>query len=226
MRALFLLALVALSATPLGERIYGDIYEWENLTKVQGAVVRIYANSSMLLQEVVSSPYSIALSPGAYRIEVSWRSRGGEELSAEENFTLPEGAEVRMDLLLLPGVEEIIGEVGEPRLLEEGFAPPSVPAPPPDITPFIIGALAVLVAILVLIYLFRRRGKPSRMEVEFNDKLKLLALAQEAGAVKQSELVARTGWSRAKVSMLLGELERERRITREKIGREKIVRVV
>lgn len=222
-----LFAAVLLAGVASGERIHGDIYEWENLSKVSGAVARVYANGSLLHQEVVSSPYSLTLPPGAYRVEVSWRTKGGEELSAEENVTLPAGADVRLDLLLLPRLEEIVGGAEEPRLLEEGFAPPSAPAQTqPDIIPFVAGALIALALILALIYFFRARGRPSRKEIEFNDKLRVLAFIQEKGAVRQSELAAKTGWSRAKVSMLLAELEREKRIAREKIGREKIVRAV
>ncbi|MEM4389436.1 MAG: hypothetical protein QXG98_02130 [Candidatus Micrarchaeia archaeon] len=225
MRAFFLFA-VLLAGTVSAERIYGDIYEWENLSKVSGVVVRVYANGSLLRQEVVSSPYALTLPAGSYRIEMSWR-RAGEELSAEENITLQPGTELRLDFLLLPAIEEIVGVAKEPTLLEEGFAPPSMPAQlQPDIIPCVAGALVVLALILALIYLFRARGRPSAKELEFNDKLRLLALIQERGAVRQSELVAMTGWSRAKVSMLLGELERERSITRQKTGREKIVRAV
>lgn len=49
------------------------------------------------------------------------------------------------------------------------------------------------------------------------------ALRERGGRIKQSTLVARTGWSASKVSRLLTEMEARGTIERVRAGREKVV---
>lgn len=78
---------------------------------------------------------------------------------------------------------------------------------------YVAGFLLVLLALGY--YFFRRRGKPEEIE---DDKKKVLDLIRKKEGIIQKEIVDITGFSKAKVSMIISSLEKDGLIRKERLG--------
>lgn len=68
-------------------------------------------------------------------------------------------------------------------------------------------------------------GKHTIADEEYlpDDQRVLTLLEEHGGRMRQGDIVAQTGWSKSKVSMLLSELEAADRISKLRVGRENII---
>jgi uncharacterized membrane protein len=68
------------------------------------------------------------------------------------------------------------------------------------------------------------KEKAKAPKPEYDDIEKVMAMVAKQRQISQGDIIKATNFSSAKVSLILKELERKKRITREKIGRMKIIR--
>jgi len=188
---------------------------------------------------------------GVVRVEFTWKgfSRVAEDGSLElgdafiGGFYLSEGETLRVSAP--PGYEiaearpapdslgngevewrgRLVFNDGEPHLLIKPSAPPT-PHPQSPLTQGgeLVYYAAGSAAASALAYLFlrqRRPRNPRRSEVD----AVIDVLRSHGGRAYQSQIVRESGLSKSTVSVILKALEAEGRVMREKVGREKIVRL-
>ncbi len=211
----YVLAVLLLLTVPVqGAEIYGKIYRWDTLDIVEGAVVEI---EDGITQRMVSEngSYSFTVPPGEYTL----RAVCGE-LAAVENVTVKNTT--RFDLILFPNLS-IVEPVPE-------F--PEVPEEPP----YYLAVAGVAGAIVLLLYLLKRKEQIAEQAVDVlpqpqqtpqdlpDDLIEVLEILRNAGGrMTQKELRKRLGYSEAKMSLIIADLERRGLVEKVKKGRGNII---
>ncbi|MDK2795179.1 MAG: hypothetical protein PWQ22_111 [Archaeoglobaceae archaeon] len=203
--AIFLLVLIFVSTTAIADEIHGKVYRWDTLEPVK-AVVSI---KNGIEQKMVAEngSYSFEVEPGEYTII----ARSGN-LFAIENVTVK--GRVTFDIIIFPELEIVeppeMPEIEE--LSEEDYS-------------WLAVGLS-LTGILVIFALKRkfRTEKSEEIEVLPEDLRKVLELIKaEGGRITQKELRRKLGFSEAKLSLIIADLERRGLIEKVKKGRGNII---
>lgn len=221
---LLLLALLAFPAE--GLRLSGQLYElgpgpdFEPVAET--LVVEAQSGGDLVGRAVTSrGAYSLDLGPGEYHIIA--RSPTGE-VRASENVSLR--ADSRLDIILLPPLdipdlslnESILGNLTLPTARgERGF-------------PWTAAAVGAAAAGGAGLWVLRRRRRktglapPSASGVLPDDLQAMVrVLEQEGGRMTQKELRRRLGYSEAKISLMVADLENRGLVQKFKVGRGNIV---
>jgi uncharacterized membrane protein len=199
-RPLILVILLLLPIPVLADTIYGTVYHWYTLEPTE-AVVTI-KNGVEQRMVTLNGSYSFEVKPGKYTIIAK-----SKNLIAVENVTV-EG-NTRFDLILFPELE-IPEEVPEiPEMPEEK-----------DYSYFaIFVCLAGIMAIAVL-----KKRKKKKEEI-FPEDLKAVVevIKANGGRITQKELRKRLGYSEAKMSLIIADLERRGIVEKVRKGRGNII---
>lgn len=141
--------------------------------------------------------YSFVVEDGDYVIIAKWR-----DLIAIENVTVK--GKVRFDLILVPNID--VKDEKE----DNWFA-----------------YLAILITSSILIFLYylkRKEGKVEETKILPEDLSSVLeVIKKEGGRITQKELRKRLGYSEAKMSLIVADLERRGLIEKVKKGRGNII---
>lgn len=206
---LFFLILLSLSQIAFADTIYGKVYRWDTLEPIK-AVVSI-KNGVEQRVVAVDGSYSFEVEPGNYVII----ARSGE-LVAVENVTVK--GKVLLDLILFPEIE-IVEPLEMPEILEANEEDYSWIA--------IVISLAGIIFIYILKkkYLKKDSGKVSeQIEVIPEDLRAVLEFIKaEGGRITQKELRKKLGYSEAKISLIIADLERRGLVEKVKKGRGNII---
>ncbi len=221
---LLILTLLLLVFPVSGAIIHGTVYSWENLRPLHKAIVTINTTPE---QRVVTEngTYSFVVPPGRYVIKAYYYSNGELELYDEENITVKGNGTYVLDLILFPtlNVSEEIPNVQ----LNLGSKSSTFP-----ISLLIFAPAIFLIAVFLI---FRLRGRrsdtPSKgieeisREEELPEDLKEIVeiLRKEGGRMTQKELRKRLGYSEAKVSLMIADLERRGIVEKVKKGRGNVI---
>ncbi|MBI4361731.1 MAG: hypothetical protein HY558_01005 [Euryarchaeota archaeon] len=224
-----LLLLLLLAPPALGVRLEGRAYDYSNLDPIDWAIIEVYQNTTLQQRKVAEKgTYSFNLTPGSYRIVARLLRGATVELQTEENLTLREDR--THDLILLPLLD-----------IEEGLLPPNLSietlgetrAPPasrrPSTLPPLILAAAIAAALGALLgwRWWRRRPSPAPAPPPSGlpeDLQAALRILQEAGGrMNQKDLRRRLGYSEAKVSLLVADMEERKLLRKVKRGRGNIL---
>ena len=217
--AAILLLVLSITAVSAAE-IYGKVYRWDTLDVLNNAVVEIKDGS---IQRMVSEngEYSFNVTPGNYTI-VAYAG----EYYASENVTV-EGS-MRFDLILFPKLEEIEELPDFPTVEEqnEGF-------------PYYAVAIFVSGLVLAVLFFIKKRSEEQPLhepasdshEVAYAEEYDLpedLAevvelIRKEGGRITQKELRKKLGYSEAKMSLIIADLERRGIVEKVKKGRGNII---
>ncbi len=204
--------------------IYGKVFSWETLEPVNGAIVEI--NTTPIQKKVTENgSYAFEVPPGHYKLKAYFVS-GGSELYDEENITIIEEGRYVIDLVLFPKLEyPQIGEINKVDFSvdeESGF----------NFYAYLLPLIAV-VAIVVVLVIWRGKRSVGSEIVEFKEEkvtdlpedLKeiLEILVKEGGRISQRELRKKLGYSEAKVSLMIADLERRGIVDKVKKGRGNII---
>lgn len=208
---LFLLSPVSVE----GAEVHGKIYRWDTLDLVKDVVVEIKDGS---IQRMVSNDgsYSFNVTPGNYTIIAKT-----DGFIAVENITVKDS--VRFDLILFPKLEVIEDVPDFPYISDEE-------------QPYHIW-VAILsgIVILILYYVKRRESKreedlpPNLLTSDIIEDLPedlvevLEIIRREGGRITQKELRRKLGYSEAKMSLIIADLERRGMIEKVKKGRGNII---
>jgi len=214
-----LLVLIFLIAPAEGAIIHGTVYSWETLEPLPKAIVTINTTPE---QRIVSKngTYSFVVPPGSYVIKAYYYSHGVLELYAEENITIKEEGTFVLDLILFPPLTNISVEEPNIQITLESKEESSMTA--------VVGVLAVVCVVGIgVFYLFRRRKVPE--VIEEPEKLPedleraVEIIRKEGGRITQKELRRKLGYSEAKVSLIIADLERRGIVEKVKKGRGNII---
>jgi uncharacterized membrane protein len=220
MKKLLLVALLSVLILPSGAvEIYGKIYRWDTLDVVNNVVVEIKDDN---VQRMVSEDgsYSFTVPPGNYTI-VAYT---GEYMTVE-NVSIFNST--RFDLILFPKLEEF-QEIPDFPVVEEGGEFPY----------YLIAVLVsgVILAVLLVLKLrsktdgeFELAGQPYknndiRLETLPEDLAEVVEIIRrEGGRVTQKELRKKLGYSEAKMSLIIADLERRGIVEKVRRGRGNII---
>jgi len=202
LRLLILALALLLLATASADTIYGKVYSWETLEPISAVV--ILKEDGMEMQKIVAvnGSYSFEVEPGNYTIV----AKSGN-LIAIENVTVK--GNVRFDLILFPEFE-LPEEVPEMPIEEEEN--------------YSVIALILSFAGIVAIYALKKKFAKSKEEILPEDlKIVVEIIKANGGRITQKELRKKLGFSEAKMSLIITDLERRGVIEKVKKGRGNVI---
>tara|TARA_Y100000310_G_C20623766_1_gene784721 strand:+ start:113 stop:775 length:663 start_codon:yes stop_codon:yes gene_type:complete len=191
--------------------LHGSIYD-SDIEIVNGVVVTI---NTIPEQTAVASDgsYSFELSPGEYNIRFEYFENNELVYSSEEEVLIVEEGDYLMDVILLPTLNE--------ELEDDNFD---------FINPYEelnLSWIVVLIALLVASYLLWKnfkKPKEKKTSLEEDEIKKVLEFIQnEGGRTTQKDIRKKLLFSEAKASLILTELEHDKKIRRIKKGRGNII---
>lgn len=192
--------------------IYGKVYRWDTLDVVDNVVVEIKDGT---VQRMVSEngEYRFNVTPGNYTIIAH---AGGYH--AAENVTVE--SSMRFDLILFPELEDVekIPDFLTVEEQEEEFS----------YYVFAIFASGLVLAVLFIIKIHSGKQPPVAEDIKPAELPEDLAevveiIAKEGGRITQKELRKRLGYSEAKMSLIIADLERRGIVEKVKKGRGNII---
>jgi len=205
MRLIAVALLVIAALTPCGAAtIYGKLYRWDTLDVVRGAVVTI-EDGSVQRMVAENGSYKFEVAPGRYTLAAKWG-----DLEATENVTVEEGVN-RYDIILFPRLE-----ISEPPAMPEIEEEP----------PYYIAIAAASGAVVAMLYYLKRRESIAESHAEdLPEDLKevLEVIKREGGRITQKELRRKLGYSEAKMSLIIADLERRGLVEKVKRGRGNVI---
>ncbi len=211
----FLVALLLLVVPVSGAIIHGTVYSWDNLKPLPKAVVTINTTPE---QRVVTEngTYSFVVPPGTYVIKAYYYDHGELELYDEEVVKVRGNGSYVLDLILFPNLNYNESIPNVQLNLESGNQFPPV---------FVFLPAVFLFAIFLLVR--RRKGVEEEKEIEeeLPEDLKEVVeiIRKEGGRITQKELRKRLGYSEAKVSLMIADLERRGIVEKVRKGRGNII---
>lgn len=199
--------------------IQGKVYSWETLDVLKNAVVEINTTPPQRYVAVDGS-YSFTVPPGVYSIKAYYMKNGKIQLETKEIVSIDTEGKFVLDLILFPPLPQIETPV-EPEfyLVDEG-------------SNYFMYAIPLILILVVVtgIYIYRKRtaetaeSKPEAEEPlpeELNEVLE--EIKKVGGRITQKELRKRLGYSEAKMSLIIADLERRGVIEKVKKGRGNII---
>lgn len=226
--------LICLSQSAIVE---GTVYD-ENLEEIS-AVITIKKDNLMYSQITArDGHYKIEIQSGNYTFIV-WNA----ERNLSSTYKLNIENDSIFDFILIPSQFQPI-DLPEIINIEEGYFP-EIYEEKEEISLLPIFALIIAILIFVIFIYFYARKKSEEIskklaeEIEelkkksleekerlyLSDEERIYQIIQERKEIPQKEIVKITGFSKAKVTLILEKLERKGKIERLSIGREKIVRM-
>ena len=210
--------------------IQGTIYDWTTLDTVPNTILTVNSNPP---QTFVSKDgtYSFELSKGKYIISAIHYTNNQPDAAINETITITDDGIFTMDLILFPE-----SNFGEDLINDTDF---DIINPYNDTTNTNTYVYATIIAILTLIYIFRKniRGtiksrhatKKIIIETTKNKELPkelkqiISILKKNGGRMTQKQIRKEFPFSEAKVSLMITELEELGIIKRIKTGRTNVI---
>ena len=195
--------------------IHGTVYSWDTLEPVKKVIVTI--NSTPEQRIVSNGTYSFTVPNGSYTIR-AFLKEDDTELYAEENITIVEDGNYIVDLILFPklGIEDI-EEIEFPQVEEGGDN-------------YYLISIPILASVLLFLYYLKRKERvesaKSKLEVDDlpEDLIEVMeVIKKEGGRISQKELRKKLGYSEAKMSLIIADLERRGIVEKVKKGRGNII---
>jgi len=231
------LLLVCLQTTLAGAvAVKGEVTLWESGEKLDGTLIKVYRDSALVSKVICdeNGSYSMDLQPGNYHFMAVYIDRDGDKYLDEEDVTLYPDQNTTLDfLMILPELDINFSELEYyiPELdinfseleneTEEGVVEGDGKEPDDAILISIFIILAVSVLILSIL---KMMGKKGGIELEDDEKKIMEILKKQKGKrMLQSDLLGETDFSRAKVSLVLSELEKKGLIRKEVKGRTNLI---
>ncbi|WP_201763921.1 helix-turn-helix transcriptional regulator [Archaeoglobus sulfaticallidus] len=222
-----LILIVSLLVIPVADAsvIHGKIFSWENFKPLDGAVVEI--NTKPVQKKVTENGSYIfeSILPGNYTIK-AYYWQDGELLYWEENITIVSEGKYVLDMVLFPklespdvsGLDKVEFSLGKDEEVDQSY--------------LAVVAVVVVVTVTAVAYFWKTRLRKTEKieEVEMEDidlpddlKEVLNILMKEGGRITQKELRKKLGYSEAKVSLMIADLERRGIVEKIKKGRGNII---
>ncbi len=196
--------------------IHGTVYDI-SFEPVPYAVISVYENGTLVSRTLSSDrgDYSIDIQNGTYRLVAE---KYGTDLFYNETVSVL--GDTKIDIIMfdklpydpLTELELPTGELNEEQPVQFNQETTN------PLIRYIIGILLICIGVFFIL-ISKRKNKLREKDLNYIISL----IQQNGGKIKQKELVNLTGFSEAKVSLLLKELKKRGHIKKKKQGREKIV---
>lgn len=203
--ALVSLILIVSIAPVSGAVIRGEIYSWE-LKRVK-AIVEINTTPKQRIVALNGS-YEFEVPLGVYEIRAY--SIDGN-LFCNETVVIKNNGTYVIDLILFPKLENNLSATELNFSLEEKRSE----------TPLYVGLTLTFLAFLVALIFIKKRKRKGEIPDDLEVVLELIR--KSGGRITQKELREKLGWSEAKLSLVLTDLERRGLIEKYRKGRGNVV---
>lgn len=221
-----MILLLLLSSISVGNSavIQGKIYSWNTFDPAENCIVII--NSTPIQKIVaVNSTYSFSIPPGTYRLDaVCYDSL---KLHASEVVEIRHNGTFQIDMLAQPRIEELNVTIPEINFTIDERTPPEKPETQSsgfNHVYFIAVLLLAAVSLGMYLALRKREQKDTTHEILPEDLNEILEIIKkEGGRVTQKELKRKTGYSDAKISLMIADLEKRGMVEKVKKGRGNII---
>ncbi len=212
--AVFMLIQAVNSAT-----IEGKIYSWDTFEPAKNCIVTLNSTPVQKLV-VVNGSYSFTTSPGTYRIDVV--CYGHQNLVAGEVIKIKQNGTFHIDILAQPELEEMNVSVPEINFSVDERVPPQ---PQNSLWNYAYLVIPLTLAAGVWYYLRRIKVGIEKSEDILPEDLSEIIeiIKKEGGRITQKELKRRTGYSDAKISLMIADLEKRGKVEKVKKGRGNII---
>lgn len=227
-----LISIVVIVSFASGTQISGTTYDWIEETPLEFTVIKAYFEENLAGQTVSDKNgfYSLSLAEGQYFINAEY-TKNGSKYRTDENITVL-GNEIVLDLLLIDDFPEItdIEDLPQNIFPDEYFAEsseleeePVVIEQEPQDNPALYTLIAGIVLLSVIFLIFAKHfyfKKPKSIELSDNTVLSIIQGKKEC---LQSDIVEKTGFSEAKVSLIIKSLIEQGKIQKQKVGRNNVL---
>ncbi|RLI80663.1 hypothetical protein DRP07_08930 [Archaeoglobales archaeon] len=226
-----LVSLSLILASANAALIHGKVFSWETLEPVNGVVVEI--NTTPVQKKVTENgSYAFEVPPGNYKLKAYFATKKSE-LYAEENVTIVEEGKYVIDLVLFPKLEyPKVEDINDIEFSVDGDNSSNY-----TYFLYLIPLIGVIVVLAVFIFKSKSKSKDKKPDaVEFKEfkedeimglpedlKEILEILVREGGRISQRDLRKKLGYSEAKVSLMIADLERRGIVEKVKKGRGNII---
>lgn len=206
-------------------QLYGDIYEGDNLTKLDNVLIKISGASST--QFLTNKTYSINLNEGNYTIKATHYREGKIDYITQEQVSF-DGSSKKFDIVLVPNeLFELTPKQNNTVNKKENIQEENQALKTEHL---IAGGLGILILVAILLFANSRKRKISEAAkaeapLKQEEREVLRIISENEGKIYQKELREILNYSEAKMSILIGELERRGEIIREKIGRDNLLKI-
>ncbi|WP_456327416.1 helix-turn-helix transcriptional regulator [Archaeoglobus sp.] len=207
-----ILAIIVLLTPVKSAVIKGNVYSWE-LEKIK-AVVEI---NTTPIQRVVAEngSYEFNVPLGVYEIRAY-----SDGLECNETVVIKKDGVYVIDLILFPNIDELYDEY---NFTELNFSLTTEKSES-NFFPLLLTLLSIVVVLGVTTTYIVRRKKTKREESLPEDLATILEILKKMGGrATQKELREKLGWSEAKLSLALTDLERRGKIEKYRKGRGNII---
>ncbi len=221
-----MILLLLLSSISVGNSaiIQGKIYSWNTFDPARNCIVTINSTPAQKIV-AVNSTYSFGVPPGTYQLDVVCYD--SLKLYAVEVVEVKQNGTFQIDMLAQPLIEELNVSIPEINFTIEETPPPEKP----EISePGFDYLYAIIVPVLVIVALasylkFRRKETENQVHEILPEDLNEIVeiIKKEGGRITQKELKRKTGYSDAKISLMIADLEKRGMIEKVKKGRGNII---
>ena len=228
-----LISIVVIVSFASGTQISGTTYDWIEETPLEFTIIKAYFEENLAGQAVSDKNgfYSLSLAEGQYFINAQY-TKNGSKYSTDENITVL-GNEIVLDLLLIDDFPEITNIEDLPQNIfpDEYFAesseleeePVVIEQEPQEDNSTLCATLAGIVLLSAIFLIFAKHShfkKPKSIELSDNTVLSIIQGKKEC---LQSDIVEKTGFSEAKVSLIIKSLIEQGKIQKQKVGRNNVL---
>lgn len=228
-----MLFVIVFSQLSIAVTLSGRAYGWETLSPVQGAIVQIMQNSSVVSQVVTDGrgEYGVNLAQGSYVLNTVYMEGSKVIYFSHDEITIVSEEDTTFDIVLFPPTEETIPEIelmDIPALDLDFYGnetlPPIVGEEKADNSLYFILLLIIIGGAVTPIVC--RKKIPAKLEkTALPEELsKVVGIIKgEKGRMQQRELQKALGLSAAKTSLLITDLEERGMVKRIKRGRGNVI---
>ncbi|HEC56585.1 MAG TPA: hypothetical protein ENI32_01675 [Candidatus Syntrophoarchaeum butanivorans] len=225
-------ALITITIPPAASEEYctisGVAYDYLTLEPLPKTIIEVNTTPPQVYVSA-SGEYTLSLPPGTYHLIARHYENNVLEYQAEENITVRDGGDYRLDIIMLPAIEDDL-LFDEPDISDlDSIMREDKVVPFRDL---IIPILALLILIPGLILLMKLRGRRENAEESKAghdkplpaDLLEIVEiLRKNDGRMTQKDLRRVLPYSEAKISLMITDLEDRGIVKRIKKGRGNVI---
>ena len=205
--------------------IEGRIYSWESFEPVNKCVVTINSTPAQKIV-AVNGGYSFNVPPGVYRIEVICYTY--QNLYATEIVEVTKNGTFQIDILAQPPLEDLNINITELNFsVDDKSKDFGNMRSSTEMNYFYFAFFFIVLSAGIGIYHHFTRKKRSLtldekvLPEDLNEIIEIIR--KEGGRITQKELKKRTGYSDAKISLMIADLEKRGKVEKIKKGRGNII---
>lgn len=209
--------------------LFGDIYEGDNLTKIDQVLLKIEGGANT--QFLTSKNYSINIPNGTYKITATHFRDGKIDYITKEEINF-DGGERKFDLVLIPVELYQLTPVTNESNNQPTPKPVEEKQPNNELIYLAVGGVLLIAAGIIWKLKNKSPRGQANADIENNTPLNkelremINIINENSGTMYQKELREILNYSEAKMSISISELEKRGQIKRVRKGRDNLISII